>query len=234
MFRLQKRIGLLLLLSADRGHSQQQSNASLPTFDVGPDSIEPCAVDGKCDATVCAEKYTNKTGDFKSGVWGVGFHSYVLGLTGPEETKFGVQYYVCACNMKSATNSWSTLSSVQADSVCKINEHKLQLPEDSTETCPENAAGDRECVSYCNDVTFQDWKEANTFPEGSGGMAPVGANDSTGCTCFWADERIEGCTLPVNETSVKPPDDNSGVKPLVAIGLALFTTAAVSEVMTFL
>ena len=184
-------------------HKLQQSNntdgaSSLlpPMLDAGPDSIEPCAVGvTNCDETalVCDEG---------RGVRGAGFYSYLLNST---MGLLGVQYYVCACNRQSALSDGGKLS-VRADSICKINEHRLPLPKDSNETCPDGAASD--CLNYCNDVTFggDSWKEANTFPKNGGGRGPVSAlaDSSTGCVCGWADTRIQGCTDGVVSGAHKP------------------------------
>lgn len=233
MVRLFDKVVFLFLSSSGFGRCDQQQDPPVPEgfFDAGPDFIQPCPVQDKCDDSECIEKFGER-----SQATGVGFHQYMLDQWGDSDEMFGAQYYICACNMEEVRYWQGIVRFVKADFICKINEYRLPLPEDSYEPC----SGDKDdCHRYCNEVTFEAWEEANRMPEGGGGMGAVASStDSGNCECSWGKESVVGCTLP--EPSLPPsPDESSGATPAIVttglhLALAVFVATVGIEVRNFL
>jgi len=219
MTRLSKGATFRLLLLLSVGFDRCQGEL----FDAAPEHIKPCAVNGKCDDGECVA-FANSTASF---VGNGGFYQYVSNIDA-DGREIGIQYAICACNYKwsktfgSDTGKSGTDIFVRADSICKINEYELPLPEDSTTPCIDKDS----CHSHCNDVTFgtSDWAEAIKLPEGGYGFGAIRSRIDEDCICAWGEERIVGCTLS---------SETSDAKPIVASGL-VFTTAAVMGVMTLM
>jgi len=183
MVCLWDRIVFPLLLFAGFGLCQQEP------VQIDPDSIERCAVQDKCDDGECINLGENSTAR------GAGFYQYTIDEQGQYSNEtWGSQFYVCACNWKGTT--YSEPITVEADSVCGIHYFKMPLPEFSSELCPSDK-DDMNCLDYCANVTFATWKEANTFPEGTGGVGAVSAtaDNPDGCECNWGEVNILGCAF---------------------------------------
>eukprot|EP00588_Corethron_pennatum_P007295 CAMPEP_0194284038 /NCGR_PEP_ID=MMETSP0169-20130528/26601_1 /TAXON_ID=218684 /ORGANISM="Corethron pennatum, Strain L29A3" /LENGTH=219 /DNA_ID=CAMNT_0039029761 /DNA_START=57 /DNA_END=716 /DNA_ORIENTATION=+ len=194
-------------------------------LDAGPDFIQPCAVDGRCDDSECVAFGENSTAR------GAGrFYQSVLERDANGSATVGHQYYICACNWNSTYCNGLDIY-VEADSICMINEYQMPLPEDSAEPCPVFEAS-KGCHEYCNDITFANWSEANKLPEGAGGVGAIASNNDENCVCFWGDEKIVGCTLP-GDSPGNSTDEPSNAKPFVASGL-VFAAAALMGVMALM
>ena len=133
-------------------------------LDPSPNFIKQCVNDDSCGANNASF---------------VGFYQYVVdddddnssNTTTIGSNSRGVQYAVCATNSTSWGMTDGSITNVEANSICKINEVTMALPEDSTEKCSDllstkvqNERGEyvkfssgSDCLDRCNDVIFRDW-----------------------------------------------------------------------------
>jgi len=180
-------------------------------LDPSPDVIEQCINDDSCGANNASF---------------VSFYHYVVGedddndddknsnttTTTSGVNKKGVQYTICATNYTGTSGSDNIITDVGADSICKINEVTMVLPEDSNEECPTDSGepflSGSDCIDHCNNVIFKEWNEneANDYNEldnddifgenkyntVSTATISLGGNDV--CFCKWGNNTsIVGC-----------------------------------------
>mmetsp|Transcript_66039 Transcript_66039/g.73937 ORF Transcript_66039/g.73937 Transcript_66039/m.73937 type:complete len:238 (-) Transcript_66039:75-788(-) len=181
------------------------------SLDPSPDVIEQCLNDDSCGANNASF---------------VTFYHYVVDDDDDEENSSnttntigsnnrGVQYTICATN-------------IEANSICKINEVTMVLPEDSNEKCSDllstevtNEVGEyvkfssgSDCLDRCNNVIFKDWNkdEATAMYEldddadfGEIGNTIFTATSSIDgkevCLCNWGNSTpIVGCVTRYTRT----------------------------------
>ena len=172
-------------------------------LDPSPDVIEQCVNNLSCGANNASF---------------VAFYHYVDDDDSSNTTTIGsnnrgVQYAVCAINSTGYVFSSGTVTSVEANSICKINEVTMVLPEDSDEKCSdllsteggEPFSSDLDCVDRCNNVIFKDWNDklyANELDDdadiGEIGSTIFSAMTSIDgeevCLCNWGNSTpIVGC-----------------------------------------
>jgi len=146
---------------------------------------------------------------------GVGFYRYVT--VDANGKKWGHQYYLCSCQSNTTREFYSRReiksgAQLYAESICKIDEVQIPLPENSTESCSdlnifgrydteeERESNEHGCHRHCNDVIFEGWFEnILALPEGEQ-LGLVGVTSTSGedhvCRCHWGNLAIEGCITP--------------------------------------
>ena len=211
-------------------------------LDPSPDVIEQCVNDLSCGANNASF---------------VAFYHYVDDDDSSNTTTIGsnnrgVQYAVCAINSTGYIKNGDTLTSVEANSICKINEVTMDLPEDSNEKCSdllstegEPFSSDSDCLDRCNNVIFKDWNEdeAHFFNEldddadfGEIGntisMATTSIDGEEVCLCGWGDSTpIVGC---VTRYTRAHSDANSiFITTRFATVVAVIVASATAIEMTF-
>jgi len=190
------------------------------SLDPSPDVIEQCLNDDSCGANNASF---------------VTFYHYVVDDDDDEENSSsttttigsnnrGVQYTICATNSTGYVFTSNTITSVEANSICKINEVTMVLPEDSNEKCSdllsteggENVkfSSGSDCLDRCNNVIFKDWNkdEATAMYEldddadfGEIGNTIFTATSSIDgkevCLCNWGNSTpIVGCVTRYTRT----------------------------------
>jgi len=185
------------------------------SLDPSPDVIEQCVNDDSCGANNASF---------------VTFYHYVVDDDDDDEENSsntttttigsnnkGVQYTICATNSTGYVFASDTIISVEANSICKINEVTMVLPEDSNEKCSDLLSttlnggtpfsSDSDCLERCNNVIFRDWNEmdeanANTLDDdadfGESWNTVSTSTDSINgeevCLCHWGNHTpIVGC-----------------------------------------
>ena len=102
-----------------------------------------------------------------------------------------------------------TITAVEANSICKINEVTMALPEDSNEKCSdllsteggEPFSSDLDCLDRCNNVIFKDWNEDEANDDADIGeigstifSAMTSIDGEEVCLCNWGNSTpIVGC-----------------------------------------
>lgn len=218
---------LLFLISA-----VSSDGRSLPS--PSPDDIENCDIDYVTDVDTCSAH--NATA--------VGYYKYV------DYTKHeGTQYFVCAYNYTgTAYSSGSILTGerIEADSICKINEVQIPLPEDSNATCSDLSTSDgipfnisSDCFDRCTNVIFKDWDIAYEFVQPS---AITAINGKDTCLCVWDDNyspivgcRTDGSVIQGSYLEFTSSDANAFFKTsFAAVVAAAVAVSAASIEIAFL
>jgi hypothetical protein len=216
-------------------------------LDPSPDVIEQCVNDDSCGANNASF---------------VAFYHYVIDDDDEENNSNtttttigsnnrGVQYAVCAINSTAFVFSSGTVTSVEANSICKINEVTMALPEDSDEKCSdllsteggEPFSSDLDCLDRCNNVIFKDWNDelyANELDDdadiGEIGNTIFSAMTSIDgeevCLCNWGNSTpIVGC---VTRYSRAHSDANSNfITTSFAAVVAVIVASATAIEMAF-
>ena len=221
---------------------------SLPCLDPSPDVIKQCVNDDSCGANNASF---------------VGFYKYVVDDDDDDDddddnssnTTIGVQYAICATNNTGYTMNSGTITHVEANSICKINEVTMALPEDSSEKCSDllstevqNERGEyvkfsssSDCLDRCNNVIFQDWNDkaySNELDDDADfgeseaiKSAATGIDGEEVCLCNWGNSTpIVGCVTRHTPAS----DANSMfITSSFAAGLAVIVASATAIEMAF-
>ena len=204
-------------------------------LDPSPDVIEQCVNEDSCGANNASF---------------VAFYHYVIDddesssnttTTTIGSNNRGVQYAVCAINSTGYVFSSGTVTSVEANSICKINEVTMDLPEDSDEKCSdllsteggEPFSSDLDCLDRCNNVIFQDWNDkaySNELDDRAISSATTGIDGEEVCLCDWGDSTIVGCV-----TRHTPASDANSIfiTSSFAAGVAVIVASATAIEMAF-
>lgn len=180
-------------------------------LDPSPDVIEQCVNDDSCGANNASF---------------IAFYQYVVDdeenssntNTTIDSNNRGVKYTICATNSTGYMLDSATITMIEANSICKINEVTMVLPEDSDEKCSdllsteggEPFSSDSDCLDRCNNVIFKDWneEEANFDNEldDDADFGEIGNTISSAitsidgeevCLCDWGNSTpIVGCVTP--------------------------------------
>jgi hypothetical protein len=94
----------------------------------------------------------------------------------------------------------------ETDSICKINEVQISLPQDSNATCSDLSTIDgkpfnisstsdssaSDCQDWCTNVIFKDWNEEEEFAQPA---VTTNIAGKEGCLCNWGGDYspIVGC-----------------------------------------
>jgi len=188
---------------------------SLHCLDPSPDVIEQCVNDDSCGANNASF---------------VAFYHYVVDDDDDEDNSSntttigsnnrGVQYVICGTNSTGYGANGGTITNVEANSICKINEVTMVLPEDSNEKCSDllstkvqNERGEyvkfssgSDCLDRCNNVIFRDWTDkayGNELDDDADfgikisstvSSATTAIGDEEVCLCNWGNSTpIVGC-----------------------------------------
>ena len=164
-------------------------------LDASPKFIKQCVNDDSCGANNASF---------------IGFRHYVVDEDDEDNssnTTTGVQYAICATNSTGFIFNSRTIMAVEANSICKINEVTMALPEDSSEKCSDllstDSFGLEFCLDRCNNVIFQDWNDkaySNELDDDADfgeseaiKSATTGIGGEEVCLCDWGDSTIVGC-----------------------------------------
>jgi len=214
----------------------------LHCLDPSPNFIKQCVNDDSCGANNASF---------------VGFYQYVVDDNDDEDnssnTTTGVQYAICATNSTGYGTTGGSITAVEANSICKINEVTMALPEDSTEKCSDllstevqNERGEYvkfNCMDRCNDVIFRDWNDkaykfelddyADFGESRAISNATTGIDGEEVCLCnFGNSTPIVGCVT--RHTPDFTSDANSiFITSSFAAGVAVIVASATAIEMAF-
>lgn len=206
-------------------------------LDPSPNFIKQCVNDDSCGA--------NNASFF-------GFYQYAVDDDDDDDNSSntttigsnnrGVQYAICATNSTGWTMNGGTITAVEANSICKINEVTMALPEDSSEKCSDLLSTDSfgsDCLDRCNNVIFQDWNDkaykfelddrAGLSSSSSGATTGIGGEEV--CLCnFGNSTPIVGCV-----TRHTPASDANSIfiTSSFAAGVAVIVASATAIEMAF-
>ena len=215
----------------------------LHCLDPSPDVIKQCVNDDSCGANNASF---------------VGFYQYAVDDDDDDDNSSnttttigsnnrGVQYAICATNSTGYIFNPGTIMAVEANSICKINEVTMALPEDSSEKCSDVLSTDdsfgSDCSDRCNHVIFKDWNDkAYKFElDDLAGVsesrvisgATTGIDGEEVCSCnFGNSTPIVGCVT--RHTPDFTSDANSiFITSSFAAGVAVIVASATAIEMAF-